>query len=122
MYQPVEQYRAIMALLLRVCSTSLLKTLWENEKLLVTSNLSLSHSVFYLFGELSAVFIKLGIVVSKLVQFGRVQKLSFWKGLTKIFGLDQIEAFADEKFNVAKFRISVFDRVENTVGRAENAV
>ena len=26
-----------------------LKTLWEREKLLVTSNFSLSHSVFYLF-------------------------------------------------------------------------
>ena len=30
--------------------TSLLKTLWEKEKLLVTSNFSFSHSVFYLFG------------------------------------------------------------------------
>ena len=33
---------------LRVCSTSLLKTLWEKEKLLVTSNFSFSHSIFYL--------------------------------------------------------------------------
>ena len=33
-------------LFLRVCSTSLLKTLWEKEKLLVTSNFSFSHSVF----------------------------------------------------------------------------
>ena len=32
---------------LRVCSTSLLKTQWEKEKLLVTSNFSFSHSVFY---------------------------------------------------------------------------
>ena len=32
---------------LRVCSTSLLKTPWEKEKMLVTSNLSSSHSVFY---------------------------------------------------------------------------
>ena len=30
---------------LRVCSTSLWKTLWEKEKLLVTSNFSFSHSV-----------------------------------------------------------------------------
>ena len=30
--------------------TSLLKTLWEKEKLLVMSNFSFSHSVFYLFG------------------------------------------------------------------------
>ena len=33
---------------LRVCSRSLLKTLSENKKLLVTSNFSFSHSVFYL--------------------------------------------------------------------------
>ena len=31
---------------LHLCSTSLLKTLWEKEKLLVTSNFSFSHSVF----------------------------------------------------------------------------
>ena len=30
--------------------TSILKTLWEKEKLLVTSNFSFSHSVFYPFG------------------------------------------------------------------------
>ena len=30
--------------------TSLLKTLWEKEKLLVTSNFSFSHSVFYPYG------------------------------------------------------------------------
>ena len=35
---------------LRVCSTSLLKTLWEKEKLLVMSNFSFSHSVFYHYG------------------------------------------------------------------------
>ena len=32
---------------LPVCSTSLLKTLCEKEKLLVTSSFSFSHSVFY---------------------------------------------------------------------------
>ena len=31
---------------LRVCSRGLLKTLWEKEKLLITSNFSFSHSVF----------------------------------------------------------------------------
>ena len=34
---------------LRFCSTSLLKTLWEKEKLLLTSNFSFSHTVFYSF-------------------------------------------------------------------------
>ena len=57
---------------LRVCSTRLLKTLREEEKLLVTSNFSSSHSVFYLFAELSAIFNKYEILVCKLFQFGRV--------------------------------------------------
>ena len=35
---------------LYVCSTSLLETLWEKEKLLFRSNFSFSHSVFYSFG------------------------------------------------------------------------
>ena len=58
--------------LLRVCSTSLLKTLWEKEKLLVTSNFSFSHSVFNPFGELSAIFIKFKIVECKVFEIGRV--------------------------------------------------
>ena len=57
---------------LRVCSESLLKTLWEKEKLLIMSNFSFFHSVFYPFGELSAIFIKFEIIVCKLLQFGRV--------------------------------------------------
>ena len=69
---------------LRVCSKSLLKTLWEKEKLLVTSNFSFSHNVFYPFWQRSAIFSKSKIVVCKLLQFGRVQNLSFGKGLTII--------------------------------------
>ena len=65
-----------------VCSTSLLKTLWEKEKLLVTSNFSFSHHVFYPFRELSAIFIEFEIVVCSLFQFGRVRNLSFGKGLS----------------------------------------
>ena len=57
---------------LRVCSKSLWKTLWEKEKMLVTSNFSFDHSVFYLLGELSAIFITFKIVVCKLFQFGKV--------------------------------------------------
>ena len=43
--------------ILSVCSTSPLKTLWEKEKLLVKSNFSYSHGIFYPFGEHFAVFI-----------------------------------------------------------------
>ena len=70
---------------LRVCSTSLLKTMWEKEKSLVTSNFSFSHSVFYPFGELSTIFIKFEIVVCKLFTIGRVQNSSFGKGLKAFF-------------------------------------
>ena len=51
---------------LRVCTTSLLETLWEKRKLLVTRNFSFSRSVFYPFGELSAIFNEFEIVVCKL--------------------------------------------------------
>ena len=57
---------------LQVCNSGLLKTLWEKEKLLVMSNFSFSHSVFYLFGELVDIFIKLEIVLCKHFEFGRV--------------------------------------------------
>ena len=69
---------------LRVCCTSLLKTQWEKEKLLVMSNFFFSHCVFYLFGELSAIFIKSKIVVCRHFEFGRVKKLSFGKGLKQL--------------------------------------
>ena len=36
---------------LHVCSTSVLKTLWEKEKLFVMSNFCFPHSVFYQFKE-----------------------------------------------------------------------
>ena len=81
---------------LRVCCTSLLKTLWEKEKLLVTSNFSFSHSVFYPFRDLSAIsiFIEIQIVVCKLFQFGRVQNLLFGKGL-KVRSKEQDQTACD---------------------------
>ena len=57
---------------LRVCSKSLLKGLWEKEKLLVMSNFSFSHSVFYIFRELFAIVIEFQIVVIEQFQFRRV--------------------------------------------------
>ena len=48
------------------------KTLWEKEKLLVTSNFSFSHCVFYLVGELSAILITFEFVTCKLFQFGSI--------------------------------------------------
>ena len=44
----------------------------EIATLLVTSNFSFSHSVFYLFRELSAIFIKFEIIICEIFQFGRI--------------------------------------------------
>ena len=68
---------------LRVCSASLLKTLWKKQKLLVTSNSSFSHSVFYPLEERSSIFFRSEIVVSKHFQFGTVYNLSFGNGFTR---------------------------------------
>ena len=39
----------------------------------------------------------------------------------KILALTNLKAFADNKFNIAEMIISVCDRVENIVGKGENA-
>ena len=59
-------------LFLRVRSKSLLKTLWEKEKLLVTSKFSSSHRVFYPFREPTAILVTSEIVVCKLFEFRKV--------------------------------------------------
>ena len=72
---------------LRVCSTSLAKTLWgKKEKLLVTSNFSFSHSVFHPFDKLSAVFIKLKIVVRKLFSVWKSLKSVVWERVKRPMG------------------------------------
>ena len=58
--------------------------MWEKKKLLITSNFFFSHSVFYTFIEISAIFIKFEIVVCKLLQSKICRS---WKGLTHIFDI-----------------------------------
>ena len=84
------------------------ETLWEKEKLLVMSNFSSSHSVFYPFGELSVIFIKFETVVWKIFQFGRVQNLSSSNGLTHSHTMTPFDDLGYKPF-------------ENTVGKPEIA-
>ena len=70
---------------------SAIQTLWEKEKLLVTS------SVFYPFEELSAIFVKMKIVICKLFQFGKVQNLSFGKGLNFLY-INGLFSVMDQSF------------------------
>ena len=66
-----------LPLYLRVCSTSVLKRLWEKEESLKMSDFSLSHSVFFSLRKLSAIFMKLAIiVVCKLFESRRVLTVS----------------------------------------------
>ena len=127
---------------LRVCSTILLKTLCEKEKLLVTSNFSFSHSVFYLSGELSAISIKFKNCRLQTFSVWKSLKLVIWERVKclcwycydganyssfyslpndKIFDVTKLKAFADDKINIAQMMISVFDWLETIVGKGENA-
>ena len=49
-----------------VCSTSLLKTLWEKGEIACNEQFLLFPQCFLLFGELSVIFMKFEIVVCKL--------------------------------------------------------
>ena len=84
--------------------------------MLVASDFSFSHSVF-----------------KRLVSQGHQKVSVFGNGLTsdkplfnslpnnKILFATKLKAFADDKLNVAKMLFSLFDRVENIVGKGENA-
>ena len=39
----------------------------------------------------------------------------------KVLNMTKLKAFADEKSKLTKMMISLFDRVENTAGKGENA-
>ena len=39
----------------------------------------------------------------------------------KILDMTKLKEFADNKINIAKMMISLFDRVKNTAGKGENA-
>ena len=60
------------ALILTCLQNKCFETLWEKEKLLITSNFSFSHRFFYTFEKLPTIFIKSKIAICKLFLFGRV--------------------------------------------------
>ena len=59
----------------------LLKTLWEKEKMLVTSIFSFSHNVFYPSTDEFKPLSHIWIVVCKCFQFGQVQNFVIGKEL-----------------------------------------
>ena len=73
-------------LFLRFSSTSLLKIQWEKEKLLVTSNFSFCHGVFYQCLELSAFFIKFEFCCLQTLSVWKSLKFVIWERVKNIFG------------------------------------
>ena len=88
------------------------------------SNFSFSHNVFYPYGELFAIFIKFEIVVCKLFESGRVQILSFGKGLTghifhfSMMLLVMFELFTKQSQLITTLKKKVF---ENILEKGEHA-
>ena len=84
----------------------------------MTSNFSSSHSVFYKYAELFAIFVKFEIVVWKLFQFGKFKIFRLGKSYKKqkknILGKGEIGAVTSIFFffshNVPK---AVFPRIVN---------
>ena len=93
----------------------------------VKSNFSFSISFFFFFYctyKLSSVFTTSEIVVCELnFRQPKVFRLTMVNPFPhdKILDQTKLKAFADNKLNVTKVIISVFDRVENVVGKGEIA-
>ena len=91
-----------------------METLWEREKLLVTSYFSFSHDVRHPFGELPAILVKSKIVVCKLFQFGKCLNLPFWKGLKASDGAslteidDTVPGSTEQDQTACKCRLILF--------------
>ena len=63
-----------------VSGVQVLKTQQEKEKLLIMSNFSFSHSVFFPLRDLSAIFIKFKIVICNDFQVGKSKICLLGKG------------------------------------------
>ena len=84
----------------RVSNRSLLKTLWEKEKLLVTSNFSFSQSVFYPFWELTVILNQIWICHLQALSVWKSLKFVIWervKSMIKIYRRSSSERFIQSK-------------------------
>ena len=109
-------------LFLCVCSTSLLKTMWKNETLLVISPFPTAFSTLFTnCTPLSSCREMLSTnsfsyQESKICHLGKGQLFTN----DKILDYFKLKAFADNKLNVAKMMISPCDRAENIVKKGQN--
>ena len=98
--------------------------------MLVNGIFSFSHNIFthsttkivisatFIFSSANA----FNLVTSKILSFGKeFTTLTLNSPNNKILDVTKLKAFADDKSNVAEMKISLNDRVANTVGKGENA-
>ena len=97
-------------------------------------NFSSSFITFFFFYQqfegltVTVLFIQIQFIVSKYFQIEQVLSFSFCKKgyvnslpNNKILNVTKLKAFVDDKLTVARMMIFLFDKVENTVGKGENA-
>ena len=96
--------------------------------MLMTSIFSFSHNVFCPIKDRNHHFSNIEFIVSKCFQFGLGQNSIVWERVNSlpndtILGsiMFEFKANADDKFDVAEIMGFVFERVENIVGKGENA-
>ena len=107
------------------------KTLWEKEKLLVTSNFSFSHSVFKRLVSQGHQRVSLcgnGVINDKFHHLSHINCSALILSIhikaiinllpnNKILNKSKLKAFADNKLNFTKMTSSLLDRVDNTLGK-----
>ena len=86
-----------------VCNTSLLETLWEKEKLLVTSNFSFSLRVFYPFLPIWTTFCHF-----HQIQNCCLQTLSVWKSLEFVVW-ERVNNLVQDLYHYFNDRLSLND-------------
>ena len=118
-----------------ISTKQLLKTLREKEKLLVTSNFSFSHNVFYSIKVLTSyIYFLLKWLVVLGFNATLTAKVISWRSVrhmcrsginllsdATIPALTKLKAFTDNNFTAAKMVQFPFQRLDNIVGKGENA-
>ena len=89
-------------------------------------NFTFFHNAFYAICISQSFNSQISVVACSFFVFGTVSKwyIREWVNSLpndEILDVTKFKAFAEDKLNVARMMISLFDRAENTVGKAENA-
>ena len=88
-----------------------LKTLWEKEKMLVTSIFSFSHNVFLPFPKTNSIFHSHFLSSANALNLDQSKILSFGKELSLLYSLNFTSSQNDSIVDWPKFKTSADDRL-----------